>query len=86
MAPMRPAFNRWLWLVGPFVLCLVIWLGTPYKLGEFFGYATAQPNEAQWSWDALLFYPRNILLQQLPSPLFGVVSLLGLGWASSWRS
>ena len=61
IAPIRPALHRWLWLVGPFMLCLIIWLGTPYKLGEFFGYATAQPNEAQWSLDALLFYPKNIL-------------------------
>lgn len=81
MTPMRAAANRWLWLIGPFVACLIIWLGTPYKLSEFFGYATAQPNEAQWSWEALFFYPRNIALQQLPSPLFGVITLIGLGWA-----
>ena len=80
VAPLRPALNRWLWLIGPFVLCLILWLGTPYKLSEFYGYATAQPNEAQWSWGALAFYPKNLLLQQLPSPLFGAISLLGLIW------
>lgn len=81
VAPFRPAFNRWLYLFGPFVLLMVWWFGAPFKLGQFFGYATAQPNDAQWTLDALFFYPRNIALQQLPSPLFGLVSVLGLIWA-----
>ncbi len=85
VAPLRAGFNRWLWLIGPFVLCLIIWLGTPYKLGEFLGYATAQPHEAEWSLAELLFYPRNITLQQLPSPLWSLVSVLGLVYAFQER-
>ena len=85
IASLRPGFNRWLWLIGPFAACLIFWLGTPYKWSEFFGYATAQPSEAQWSVSELLFYPRNILLQQLPSPLWGLVSLLGLVFAFQKR-
>ena len=81
VAPFRPAFNRWLFLFGPFMLLLIWWFGAPFKLNQFFGYATAQPNDAHWSINALFFYPRNIALQQLPSPLFGLVSLLGLIWA-----
>ncbi|MFT5193663.1 MAG: hypothetical protein ACI9EW_000085 [Cellvibrionaceae bacterium] len=85
-AKIKGKLNRWLWLVAPFVVCLLIWLGTSYKFGEFFGYITAQPNEAQWSWEQLVFYPRNIVFQQLPSPLFGAVSLLGLGWGlTKWN-
>lgn len=79
--------RRWLWLLGPFLLILVLWFVRPGNLAQFGAYASAQPPGQPWlTPDNLLFYPRSIALHQTPSPLFALVTFAGLIWAvSQWK-
>ena len=79
--------RRWLWLLGPFGLALLIWFAGPGNLAGFGAYATAQPPDQAWiTAENLFFYPRSIILQQGPSPIFALFTLAGLLWAfSQWR-
>lgn len=87
MTRLRGAGRRWAWLLGPFLLIMVIWFARPYKIAEFWSYATAQPAHRSWSLESLLFYPRSIALHHSPSPLFAVIMLVSLFWAvGRWRS
>ncbi len=80
----RHLARRWLWLLGPFLLILLIWFARPGNLAQFGAYAGAQPPGQPWiTPDNLLFYPRSIILHQAPSPLFSLITLAGLIWATS---
>jgi len=78
--------RRWVWLLGPFILIIAVWFAKPYKIAEFWSYATAQPSHRSWSLQTLLFYPRSIALHYSPSPVFALVMLIGVIWAvGRWR-
>ncbi|MFQ6099793.1 MAG: ArnT family glycosyltransferase [Anaerolineae bacterium] len=78
--------RRWIWLLGPFALAMLFWFARPYKIAEFWSYATAQPAHRSWNLETLLFYPRSITFHHTPSPLFALVTLIGVVWAASrWR-
>ena len=79
--------RRWLWLFGPFALAMLVWFAEPYKIAEFWSYATAQPAHRQWNLDTLIFYPRSIAFHHTPSPPFALLTLLGVIWAAGrWRN
>jgi hypothetical protein len=77
----RGVARRWSWLFVPFLLAVVVWFVGPGKLDMFLSYATAQPEHWSWTLDAVIFYPRSIALHCAPSPLFAVVTLIGVVWA-----
>lgn len=79
--------SRWLWLLGPFVVAMIIWFAKPYKIAEFRAYATAQPSHQPWNLETLLFYPRSIAFHHSPSPPFALLMFIALIWAlRRWRS
>lgn len=79
--------RRWLWLFGPFALAMIVWFARSYKIAEFWSYATAQPAHRPWNLETLLFYPRSIAFHHTPSPLFALVTLIGVVWAAGrWRN
>ena len=80
--------RRWLLLLGPFALILLIWFIGPGNLGAFGAYATAQPPDQPWiTAENLFFYPRSIALHQTPSPIFALFTLAGLIWAGfKWHN
>ena len=84
----HPDLRRWLYLLGPFALILLVWFIGPGNLGAFGAYATAQPPDQPWiTAENLFFYPRSIILHQTPSPIFALFTLAGLIWAGfKWRS
>ena len=83
----RDTWMRWVWLLGPFLVVMIIWFARPYKIADFWSYATAQPAHRSWSLESLLFYPRSIALHHSPSPLFAIITLVSLLWAlGRWRS
>ncbi|HEX6384965.1 MAG TPA: glycosyltransferase family 39 protein, partial [Anaerolineae bacterium] len=82
------AVQRWLWLFGPFTLAMLIWFGRADKITTFLGYARPLSSDEPWlSTQDLLFYPRSVILHDVPSPLFALVTLAGLLWAAArWRN
>lgn len=84
----RSLGKRALWLLGPFLLALLLWFVRPGNLAQFSAYATAQPPNQPWiTVENLLFYPRSIALHQGPSPLFALITLASVIWAiTQWRS
>ncbi|MCA9970253.1 MAG: glycosyltransferase family 39 protein, partial [Anaerolineales bacterium] len=77
-----PLHRRWLWLFGPFALAMLLWFAGPGKLAQFWDYATAQPAHKPWNWETVIFYPRSLAFHYTPSPLFALVTLLGIFWAA----
>lgn len=80
--------TRWLWLFGPFFLVLLVWFARPGQAVAFLGYTRPLDSAEPWlSLDNLLFYPRSLVLHNLPSPLILPVSLAALVWAAvQWRN
>ncbi len=80
--------ERWLWLFGPFVLVMLLWLGSPAKLAGFLGFTRPLADSEPWLTTAnLLFYPRSFALHYAPSPLFVIVTAVTLIWAFfNWRN
>lgn len=77
--------QRWLWLVGPFILLLFVWLILGENLSGFLAYATAQPPGSSWlTRESLLFYPQVIVDDYLPAPFTGVLLVGGLIWAAAY--
>ncbi len=83
----RQARQRWVWLGAPFVLVMLIWLGHPDKLAGFFSFIRPLPSSEPWlSTNNILFYLRSFAFHHVPSPLFTVITGLGLLWAFiNWR-
>ncbi|MCX7683194.1 MAG: glycosyltransferase family 39 protein [Anaerolineae bacterium] len=79
----RALIRRWLLLFGPFALALVLWFAGPDKLAMFWAYVMTQPDQQAWHLETLLFYPRSIAFHYTPSPLFALVTLCGIVWATT---
>jgi 4-amino-4-deoxy-L-arabinose transferase-like glycosyltransferase len=79
--------TRWLWLFGPFAVVMLAWFAKPYKIAAFFEYATSQPQQvALLSVENLVYYPRSIALHYAPSPVWALLTLVGVIWAiARWR-
>jgi hypothetical protein len=61
---------------------MLLWFGNPENIRGFLAYATAQPQYEPWfTWESLLYYPRNIVAEYSFSPLFALAILGGLIWA-----
>lgn len=80
--------RRWLWLFGPCAALLLLWFGRGATLNVFLGYT--QPLAAGEPWLSLrnlLFYPRSLVLHDVPSPAFALVTLASLVWATTrWHN
>lgn len=79
--------RRWLWLLGPFVVGLVVWFGSPDKLATFFTYTRPLSDEQAWfSLDNVVYYIRSVMIHYGPGPIFSLVTLASLIWAGlRWR-
>lgn len=83
----RLARRRWPWLVGPFVVGMVIWFGRPDKIATFFTYTRPLSEEQAWfSLSNVFFYLRSVAIHYGPGPVFSLVTLASLVCAGiRWR-
>ncbi|HRQ37708.1 MAG TPA: glycosyltransferase family 39 protein [Chloroflexota bacterium] len=82
------ASRRWLYLFGPLILALLLWLARPGNLSGAVDYAQPLAGNAAWlSWRGLAYYPLSLAQHETPAPLFALVNLAGLIWAfANWRN
>lgn len=84
----RLARRRWPWLLGPFVVGVVVWFGRPEKIATFFTYTRPLAEEQAWfSLDNVFFYLRSLAVHYGPGPIFSLITVASLVWAAMrWRN